>query len=56
MTLEPHDKGMKFVKVWKDSRPERGEDMAEDIEEEEVLEKTEDRTLWEGGGAETLGS
>lgn len=30
---------MKFVNVWKDNRPERGED----IEEEEVLEETEDR-------------
>lgn len=32
---------MKFVNVWKDSLPERGEDMMEDIEEEEVLEETE---------------
>jgi len=42
---------MKFVKVWKDSRPEKGEDMTEDIEEEE---ETEDRLLWEGGGADKL--
>lgn len=36
---------MKFVKVWKDSRPERGEDMMEVKEEEEVLEETEDWDL-----------
>jgi hypothetical protein len=43
---------MKFVKVWKDSRPERGDDNTEEVEEEGVLEETEDRALWEGGGVE----
>lgn len=41
MTREAQDKGIKFVNVWKDSRPESGEDMMEVIEEEEVLEETE---------------
>jgi len=54
LAREPHDKGMKFVKVWKDSRPERGEDMIEDIEEEEIPGEMEDRALWKGGGAEKL--
>jgi hypothetical protein len=43
---------MKFVNVWKDSPPERGEDMMEDVEEEEVLEETEDRALEQADVAE----